>query len=411
LSLLLLVAVIAALGMALTMLVSSQWGHALRVLAAIGAVILAALLLDLQGAARDRLLLPLVAFLTSLSVILLSRINGVLAAKQILWVVVGAAVLVSTYYLVERASHLKNWKYLAGTAAVVLMLVTVLWGVERNGARLWLSLFERVSFQPSEIAKLLMVIFLAGYIAEKGPLLRVSRRGTSGFSLLQGRYLAPMALMVVLCLALFVGQRDLGTAVLFFGLFVALVYLATGSAVHVVVSATLFCGGAYVASWHFPHVARRVEAWVHTWQTYNSAGYQPAQGLFALAEGGLGGMGLGVMPVTGQNLPEASTDLIFAVLGQDLGLAGAVGTLLVYALFIWAGSRIALRARESFEGLLAAGLTAMFALQTVIIVGGVLKLIPLTGLPLPFISYGGTSMLMNFVAVALLLAISRNSAT
>lgn len=405
--LLVLAAATAALGMLLAYAAAGQVSsHALRALAVIGVVMLSALFLDLSGAPRNRLLLPLVALLTSLGVILLSRIYGVMATKQILWVMVGCAAMVGTYYLVDDVRSLGNWKYLAGTAALALMLVTVLWGTERNGARLWLNLFGVVSFQPAEIAKLLMVVFLAGYIAEKRQLLR-GARGRSRE--LQWRYLAPMLLMVVLCLLLFVGQRDLGTAALFFGLFVALMYVATGSGGHVLLALLLFAGGAVLAGSHFAHVGVRMQAWLHTWQNLNGAGFQPAQGLFAMAEGGVGGVGLGVMPVTPRNLPEAGTDLIFAVIGQDLGLAGAVGVLMLYVLLIWTGSSLALRSRDAFEGLLATGLTAMFALQALIIIGGVLKLIPLTGLPLPFVSYGGTSMLLNFVAIGLLLAISRET--
>jgi peptidoglycan glycosyltransferase len=407
-----LAAALALLGMTLSVVVDGQmWSHALRILAVIGAITTTALLLDLSGAPRDRLLLPLVAVLTSLSVILLSRISNPqpLAAKQILWVIVGCAALIAVYFLVDQVRNLANWKYLAGTAAVALMAFTAIWGTERNGSRIWISLFHRFSFQPAEIAKLLMVIFLAGYVAEKGAMLRNPGGGKLKVSALQQRYLVPMLLMIVLCVLLFIAQRDLGTAALFFGLFVALMYLGTGSGVHVILALVLFMAGSVLIAPHFGHVGVRMQAWLHTWQTISGAGYQPAQGLFAMAEGGVGGAGLGVMPVTGGNLPEAGTDLIFAVLGQDLGLAGAVGVLLLYVLFVWSSTRIALRARDSFEGLLAAGLTAIFALQALIIVGGVLKVIPLTGLPLPFMCYGGTSMLFNFIAVGLLLAISRES--
>ena len=409
LSLLVMAAAIAALALALTALgLGQHWSRALRALAPAGALVATSLLLDLLGARRDRVLLPLVALLTSLGVVLLYRLPGPQATKQILWVVIGCAALVGTYALVDRVGALANWKYLAGALALGLMVATVAFGVERNGARLWLSFGGRFSFQPSELAKLLMVIFLAGFVAEKSRVLRGVAPGRLGVSVLQARYLAPMLLMVALCLALFVGQRDLGTAALFFGLFVTMMYLATGRPVHVVLSVALFAVGVVAAYYYFPHVARRVDIWLNPWADPTGAGYQPLQGLFALAEGGVTGAGPGLLPAS--DLPAAGTDLIFAVLGQDLGLAGAVALLLAYGLLIWQGCRLAWQARHAFDGLLAAGITAMFALQVLLIVGGVLRLIPLTGLPLPFVGYGGTSMLVNFIALGLLLTVSRESA-
>lgn len=383
-----------------------QWSHALRILAVVGMITATALILELSGPRRDRILLPVTALLVSLGVILISRLDGYLATKQILWVLIGCAGLIGAYFLVDPVYRLSDWKYLAGVGALLLMVVTIIFAPEKNGARLWLSFAGRFSFQPSELAKLLMVIFLAGYVAEKGHLLRQVQRRRGGGGL-QWRYLAPMLLMVLLCLGLFIGQRDLGTAALFFGLFVVMLYLATGRAVHALASVVLF-GLGIVAAYHvFPHLAHRFTAWLYPWNNLTGVGYQPAQGMFALAEGGLGGAGLGLMPVTPKNLPAASTDMIFAVLGQDLGLAGSVAVLLLYALFTMAGCRIAWRARDSFNGLLAAGLTAMFALQVFIIVAGVLRVIPLTGLPMPLVSYGGTSMLVNFIGLGLLLAVSR----
>ncbi len=383
--------------------------RAIRILAVVGALMATALILDLGGARRDRILLPVATLLISLGVILIFRIDGYLGSKQILWVLVGCAGLIGTYYLVDPVFNLSNWKYLAGVGAVALMVLTVILAPEKNGARLWLSLGGRFSLQPSELAKLLMVIFLAGYVAERGHLLRQLQRRRGGPSL-QYRYLAPMLLMVVLCLGLFVGQRDLGTAALFFGLCVVMLYLATGRSVHAIGSLVLFVVGIVAAYHVFPHLQHRFAAWLNPWASITGVGYQPAQGMYALAEGGVGGAGLGLMPVTATNLPVASTDMIFAVLGQDLGLAGSVGVLLLYALFTVAGFRIAWRSRDTFNGLLAAGLTAMFALQAFIIVGGVLRVIPLTGLPMPLVSYGGTSMLANCIGLGLLLAVSREEA-
>jgi peptidoglycan glycosyltransferase len=407
LGLLVLAAGIALLGMALAVLgMGEQWAHAIRILAVAGAVAATALILDLAGARRDRILLPVAALLISLGVILISRIDGYLATKQIVWVLIGCAGLIGTYFLVDPVTRLGNWKYLAGVGALALMAVTVIFAPEKNGARLWLSFGHRFSFEPSELAKLLMVVFLAGYVAERGHLLRqVQRR--PGATQLQWRYLAPLLVMVLLCLGLFVGQRDVGAGALFLGIFLVMLYLATGRTLHVVGSVVVFGLGIIVAYHVFPYLGHRFVAWLYPWANIHGVGYQPAQGMFALAEGGVGGAGLGLLPVTGKNLPEASSDMIFAVLGQDLGLLGSVAVLTLYGLFVTAGYRIAWRARDSFNGLLATGLTTMFALQAFLIVAGVLRVIPLTGLPLPFMAYGGTSMLVNCIGLGLLLAVSR----
>ena len=406
---LVLAAGIALLGMALTMAgVGESWAHAVRILSVVGAVAATALLLNIGGARRDRVLLPIMALLVSLGVILISRTDGYLATKQIMWVLVGCAALVGTYFLVDRVESLSNYKYLAGVAALALMAAAVMFAPVKNGARLWLVVAHRFSFEPSEIAKLLLVIFLAGYVAERGHLLRqVQRR--AGAAELQWRYLTPMLLMVVLSLVLFVGQHDVGAGALFLGIFLVMLYLATGRTLHVVGSLVAFGLGIIVMYHAFPYLAHRFTAWLYPWQNINGVGFQPAQGMFALAEGGVGGAGLGILPVSGRNLPEASSDMIFAVLGQDLGLLGSVAVLTLYALFITAGYRIAWRARDTFNGLLAVGITTMFALQAFIIVAGVLRVIPLTGLPLPFMAYGGTSMLVNCIALGLLLAVSREN--
>lgn len=402
---------LAFLGIVLTALGSGQpWTHAFRSLAVVGAIMATALLLDLASPARNRFLLPVAALLASLGVMLLSRIDGHLAAKQVLWVQVGCAALIATYYLVDRVSALADWKYLAGIAAVGLMLATIIWGVERNGARLWLSWSGVATFQPAEIAKLLLVIFLAGYLAASGRLRRRTGDQRVRASARQWRYLAPMVLMVLLCLGLFVGLKDLGTALLFLGLCVVMVYSVTGHRGLVVLSLLGFVLGIIVSSAVFLHGEDQIQAWLHPWEEVAGVGYQPEQGLYALAEGGVSGVGLGVLPVTAQQLPEASTDLIFAVLGQDLGLAGAVAVLLLYALLAWTGYRLAWRSGDSFAGLLATGLTSIFALQSFIIVAGVLRLLPLTSLPLPLMSYGGTSMLVSFITLGLLLAVSREQA-
>jgi len=379
--------------------------RAIRVVAVPGAVLSAALLLDLIKGHRDRLLLPLVALLTTLSVIFLSRLDLFLATKQIMWVLMGSALMVATYFLIDDIRTLARLKYVAGGAAVALLAVTVLWGIEHHGARLWLSIPGLFSFQSGEVAKLLMAIFLAGYIADRGS---VGQRP---------RPLAPLLIIVIFALALFVGQRDLGAAALFYGLFIAMLYLGTGRKGYAIAGIVLFLAGAVGAYYAFPHAAVRIQAWLNPWQAPLHGGYQSLQTLFCLAEGGIGGTGLGQASLA--NLPAASTDSILVVIGHDLGLLGIVAVVLLYTLLCVRAYTIAqqaadgpggpqVRAEGSFGALLAAALATIFALQSLIIMGGVVRLIPLTGISLPFVSYGGTSMVVNFIAVGLLLAIVRD---
>ena len=220
------------------------------------------------------------------------------------------------------------------------------------------------------------------------------------------RLLAPLLLIVVFSLALFVGQRDLGAAALFFGLFIAMLYLGTGQKGYAVAGIILFLAGAVGAYYAFPHAAVRIHAWLNPWQAPQDSGYQSLQTMFCLAEGGILGTGLGQIPLG--NLPAAAPDLILAVVGHDLGLLGTVALVLVYALLCFRAYGIARQATDSFGALLAAALATIFALQALVIMAGVVRLIPLTGITLPFLSYGGTSMIVNFIAVGLLLAVARD---
>jgi len=279
--------------------------------------------------------------------------------------------------------------------------------VEAGGARLWLGLPGLFTFQPAELVKILMCIFLAGYIADRAELLRQDTSRVAGLLVPRLRHVAPLLLIVVFSLAIFIFQRDLGAAVLFFGLFVTMVYLATGRRSFVLAALLLFAGGGVAAYYTFPHVHLRISMWLNPWGAPHGGGYQILQALFALAEGGV--LGRGFASGGGSTIPAATTDLIFAVGAEQLGLAGAVALLLLMALMAFCAYSIAWRATDRFGALLAAGLATVFSLQTLVIVGGVTRLIPLTGITLPFVSYGGTSLVVNFIALALLLAVSRDS--
>lgn len=378
----------------------------IRGLAVVGAVIAAALMLDLADPRRDRWLLPVVALISGIGYLLLWQLNESEASRQVVWMITGAGIMVAVYYLIEDVRNLARLKYTAGLLALVLVGMTLAFGVEKNGARLWLAIPGVISFQPTELVKILMCIFLAGFIAERHELLREDVRTVAGFVIPRARHVLPLLLMVLFALAIFVGQRDLGAAVLFFGLFVAMTYMATGRKSYAVVALALFVGGGVGAYYNFPHVARRVEAWLNPWSSPQGAGYQILQSLFALAEGGL--VGSGFATGGGRTIPAATTDLIFAAGAQQLGLMGATALLILFALFTHRAFSIAWRATDAFGALLGAGLAVVFSLQTLVIIGGVTKLIPLTGITLPFMSYGGTSVVVNFIALALLLTVSRD---
>ncbi len=314
--------------------------------------------------------------------------------------------MVAIYLLVEDIRSLARLKYTAGVCAVALLVITMLGGEEHHGARLWLAIPHLVTFQSGEVAKILMAIFLAGYVAERGELLRRAGIRRMGMRLPPLRPAAPLLLVVVFCLAMFVAQRDLGAAMLFFGLFVTMFYLATGQAGYGLSAVVLFAVGLAIAHSHFPHVSVRLSSWLNPWADPYGSGYQPLQAMFCLGEGGVLGMGLAHLPIA--KLPAAATDLILVVIGEDLGLLGALGIVLIYALISVRAYSIAWQATDRFGSLLAAALATVFSLQTLIIMGGVLRIIPLTGITTPFLSYGGTSIVVNFLAIGLLLAISRD---
>ncbi|MGC9320291.1 MAG: FtsW/RodA/SpoVE family cell cycle protein [Armatimonadota bacterium] len=399
------------------LLVCLGMGHPLwrlaRGLSVVGGIIAGALMLDLADPRRDRWLLPVVAAISGLGFLLLWQLDERSASRQIVWMLTGSGIMVAVYYLIEDVRDLARLKYTSGVLALLLVALTLAFGVEKGGARLWLSvpppglgLGPLITFQPTELVKILMCIFLAGYVSERAELLREDTREVAGLRMPRLRHIAPLVLMVVFSLAIFVGQRDLGAAVLFFGLFVAMTYLATGQKSYAAVALLLFVAGAVGAYLYFPHVRTRVDMWADPWLAPTEGGYQILQGLFALAEGGL--LGTGFATAGGGTIPAATTDLIFAVGAQQLGLAGAVAIVLLFALAAHRSFSIAWRATDGFGALLAAGLAVVFSLQTLVIIGGVTKLIPLTGITLPFMSYGGTSVVVNFVALALLLAVSRD---
>jgi cell division protein FtsW (lipid II flippase) len=390
---------------------SAPYDQVTRVIAVAAAILGATFLLDLNDKHRDNLLLPIVSVLCGIGIIVLWRLQPYLATKQILWMIGGVALMTGMYFLIDDVRSLSRLKYTCGIGAIVLILITMVIGEERNGARLWINVMGHFSFQPTELAKILMTVFLAGYLADKGELIGAqSALSATGRRLklpaVEFRFLAPVLLIALFCVAVFVLQKDLGAALLLMGLFIAIMYLGTGRGIYAVIGLVLFAIGAAAAYRIFPHVATRIDMWLNPWSDPLKRGYQMLQSLFCLGEGGVAGAGLGLGAP--KSLPAAPTDLVFAVFAEDTGLMGSVGLLLLFLVASVRGYWIAWNCRDRFGALLAAGLSTVFALQTIVIVGGVIKLIPLTGITLPFVSYGGTSVIANFISIGLLLCISRD---
>ena len=360
----------------------------------------------------DPYLLPITALLAALGLAEIFRIRPALALLQGQWLFVGAALFALTVLVVRDHMKLDRYRYLVGAAGLGLLVVTILFGTTINGARLWIHAFG-FSIQPSEFAKLAVVVFVAGYLNDKKALLAMPARTILGVSIPAAKYFGPLLAMWVLSLAMLVFMKDFGMSLLFMTVFVALMYMATARALYVVLGGVLFGIAAVLAVAVVPHVQLRFSIWLNPWPMATSAGYQLLQSLFTIADGGLLGAGFGrgfLLYSGGQPVvPDLQTDFIFAALANETGLLGAAGIILLFVLFIWRGFRIAVWAPDGFSKLLAGGLAVAFGLQTFIIIGGVTRMIPLTGITLPFVSYGGSSITANLMLVALLLMVSHRA--
>jgi cell division protein FtsW (lipid II flippase) len=361
--------------------------------------------------AADPLVLPLAAILNAIGLAAIFR----LAPKnfgpgQMIWTAVGVGCFIGTLLVVRDYRVLARFKYILGFAGLgLLMLPATPLGQEINGARLWLSL-GAFSFQPGELAKICLVIFFAAYLAERKELLAIASRRIAGFHIPDLKHFGPLLVMWGVSLAVMFYEKDLGSSLLFFSIFLVMLYIATARIVYMAFGGLLFLAGSFIGYQAFSHVQLRVQVWLDTFdpKTIHDESFQLAQSLFALATGGLFGTGLG----RGRPdlIPAAETDFIFSVIGEELGMLGTAAVLLCFILLVARGLRVAIGARDDFGQLLAAGLTTILGIQTFIILGGVTRLLPLTGITLPFMSYGGSSLLSNFVLIALLIRISHQNA-
>ena len=350
----------------------------------------------------DPYLLPMAGLLTGIGLTEIYRLDEDDALRQGLWIVIGLAAFAATLFLLHTDfRRLESYKYLFGLGAIALLVLPAMpvLGETVNGARLWVNIGP-VHFQPGELAKILLIVFLAGYLREKREVLAQFRL----------KDLGPLLLIWGAAMLVLVITNDLGGGLLYFGIFLAMLYVATARVLFVAAGAALFVGGVVAVYSAIPRVHERVDIWLDPWSDPYGKGYQAAQSLYSIANGHFGGTGFGQSTVTDaaghQLIPYANTDFIFSVLAQELGLVGIAAFLLVYMLFAARGYRIALLAQDGFSKLLAVGLTFAFTLQAFIIIGGIIRLIPLTGITLPFVSYGGSSIVTNFVLLAGLLLIS-----
>jgi cell division protein FtsW (lipid II flippase) len=356
----------------------------------------------------DSTLLPLAALLNGLGYVVIVRLDRNktdLGHQQGRWVAIAAVAFVATLWLVRRARDLERYRYtlaLVGVAALLLPLLPGL-GATINGARVWIRLGP-LTFQPAEIAKVLLVLFFAAYLADKRELLAVATRRIGPVMLPDVKHFGPLLLAWGAAMLVMVRQRDLGTSLLFFTVFVFLLYITTGRGAYGVLGAILFGLGAFAAYHAFGHVHDRIDVWLHPFADPQGKGFQLVQARFAFGSGGLTGTGLGLGTPT--IIPFVQTDFIFAAIGEELGLLGATAVLIAFLLLVASAYRIALRLEHPFTKLFAAGLATLLGVQTIVIVGGVTGFLPLTGITLPFVSYGGSSLLVNYVILALLLRMS-----
>jgi cell division protein FtsW (lipid II flippase) len=360
----------------------------------------------------DPVILPIATVLNGLGLVMIHRLDLAhhfnkstsLATRQLAWSAIGVACAIAVIVYVRDHRSLARYTYTAMIVGLGLLLLPLLPGLGQDirGARIWIALGP-LSFQPGEIAKICLALFFAGYLVTARDSLSLVGRKFVGLQLPRGRDLGPILVAWAASLGVLVLESDLGTSLLFFGLFVAVLYVATERISWIVIGLLLFAAGAVLAWSLFSHVQVRVDIWLHPFEHPDLA-YQPVQGWFGMASGGLLGTGLG--QGRPDLVPFAQSDFIVAALGEELGLAGVFALLVLYGMLVERGLRTAIGVRDGFGKLLATGLAFAIALQVFVVVGGVTRLIPLTGLTTPFLAYGGSSLVANWIVVGLLLRIS-----
>lgn len=363
----------------------------------------------------DPLFLPIAAMLNALGFVAISRLGQTepdlaeLAAAQARWLVVAMAALVATLWIIRDSRALARYRYTWAVLGIILLLLPILpvLGREVNGARLWIRLGP-LNFQPAELGKIALVLFFAGYLTERREVLAIATNRLGPLRLPEPRHFAPVLMAWGISLLVMIQEKDLGSSLLFFAVFVAMLWIATGRPIYLLSGLLLFIAGAWLLYNLFGHVQDRIDVWLDPFAHIDAKGFQLVQSLFALATGGAWGTGLGLGRP--DLIPNVHTDFIFSALGEELGLAGTAAILTGYALFSARAFGLATRLTDDFTKLLVAGLAVTFSVQSLIIIGGVTRLVPLSGITMPFMSYGGSSLLSNFILVALLIRASDQAA-
>ncbi len=377
------------------------------------------LTLRFRAAYADPTLLPIAVAINGLGLAMIHRIDlarvdqegySPLAPKQLMWAAIGVTLATAVLWVLRDHRMLRRYTFTAMVAGLVLLALPMVPGLGKqiNGARIWIGL-GGLSFQPGELAKITLTVFFAGYLVTQRDNLSLAGKKLLGMQLPRGRDLGPILIAWMASVGVLVIERDLGTSLLFFGVFVAMLYVATERISWIVIGLGLFAAGAYIAWTLFTHVQGRVSAWLHPFDqsVYDAdfgGSYQLVQGLFGMAHGGLVGTGLGQGRPT--IVPYAESDFIVAAIGEELGMAGLFALFCLYMVLVQRGMRTAIGVRDGFGKLLAAGLAFAIALQCFVVVGGVTRIIPLTGLTMPLLAYGGSSLVSNWIIVGLLLRIS-----
>lgn len=379
----------------------------------VGLVLVFHIILRFRAKYADPVILPIVTALNGIGLAMIHRLDiaeGTDAAdRQLLWSAVAVAAAIAVLFLIKDHRILRRYTYISLIVSGILLLLPLTpLGLELNGARIWIEVPGIGTFQPGEIAKITLAIFFAGYLSTNRDLILLAGRKVGPLQLPRLKDLGPMMAAWIVSIGVLVFQRDLGSSILFFGLFMAMIYVATSRVSWVLIGVALLAAGGLAAMQLFSHVALRIDGWLNAFDPEvidrQGGSWQVVQGLFGLASGGLAGTGLG------QGRPDlvtyANSDMIIAALGEELGLIGIFAIVLMYVLLVSRGFRAALGTRDGFGKLLACGLSFTIALQCFVVIGGVTRLIPLTGLTTPFMSAGGSSLLANWIIVALLLLIS-----
>lgn len=348
----------------------------------------------------DPAILPVVFTLSGIGITFVTRLQPDASLGQVIFLFLGVALMVGTLAVVKNLEVVKRYKYVLGIAGIILLVLPMFIGTEIYGSKLWIKI-GGFQFQPGEFAKVLIVLFLAGYLAENRELLSISNRTVLGIKFPRLRLLYPLFIVWGVCLLVVAFERDLGSALLFYTIFLIMLYVATGRVSYVIIGLALLAVGAFGMYQIMSHVQVRVAIWLDPFSDAQNLGYQIVQSLFSLADGGLAGVGIG--KGMADIIPVVASDMIFAAIGEEMGLLGGSAVLLLFMLFAVRGLTTAARAKSDLAAFSAAGLTAAISFQAFTIVGGVTKLIPLTGVTLPFMSQGGSSLLASFVIVALLL--------